>query len=215
MMINQDHNLHIQRMVLGPLATNCYFIGCHKSREAAIIDPAEESKMLYSQLEKDGFTLKYIINTHGHGDHIGGNSALKERYAASLLIHRLDAAMLTDPKKNLSFYSGQSVQSPPADDYLEEGQKIKIGSLEVMVLHTPGHSPGSISLIVGKKVFTGDTLFAGGIGRTDLPGGSSIQIMHSIREKLMPLEVSSEILPGHGPSSILQQEIENNPWLQS
>jgi len=188
-------------------------LACNKTKEAAVIDPAEENNVILTELENYGFRLKYIINTHGHTDHIGGNKMLKEKSSARILIHRLDEAMLIDSQKNLSFYTGISVQSPPADAYLEDGKNIKLGSLDILVIHTPGHSPGSVSLKVDKKIFTGDTLFASGIGRTDLPGGSLSEINHSIREKLMVFDSSCEILPGHGPGSTLQREIENNPWL--
>ena len=212
-MYNID-NLYVKKIVLGQLATNCYLLGCRKTKEAVVIDPAEEDDVILKQLEKDGFYLKYIINTHGHTDHIGGNKMLKEKSSAKLLIHRLDESMLTEPKENLSFYTGISLQSPPADDYLEDGKYIKAGSLDISVIHTPGHSPGSVSLKVDKIIFTGDTLFANGIGRTDLPGGSMSEINHSIKEKLMVLDVSCKILPGHGPSSTLEREIQNNPWFQ-
>ncbi len=214
MTIQDTDHLMIITMVLGQLETNCYLLACNKTREAVIIDPAEENDILLNQIVKGGFNLQYIVNTHGHADHIGGNKMLKDQSSARLLIHRLDEDMLTDPKKNFSFYTGMPVQSPPPDDYLEEGKVIKLGLLDISIIHTPGHSPGSVSLVVDKKIFTGDTLFANGIGRTDLPGGSMQQIRHSIKEKLLCLEHSSEILPGHGPFSTIQQEINHNTWLQ-
>ncbi len=212
--MDEFDDLYIKKIVLGQLATNCYLLGCQKTKEAIVIDPAEPNDLILTQLAKDGFSLKYIINTHGHADHIGGNEMLKEKYSAKLLIHRLDKAMLTDPKKNLSFYTGENIYSPPADDYLEDGKIVSLGFLDITVIHTPGHSPGSISLNVDRKIFTGDTLFASGIGRTDLPGGSMPEISHSIKNKLRILDIDCEILPGHGPGSTLQWEIQNNPWLQ-
>ncbi len=212
--MNQSGSIYLKKIVLGQLATNCYLLGCNKTREAAVIDPAEENDIILTQLEKDGFSLRYIINTHGHADHIAGNKMLKTRTSAKIYIHRLDEAMLTDPQKNLSFYTGMPIKSPPADNYLEEGKNIRIGSLDILVIHTPGHSPGSVSLKIDRKIFTGDTLFANGIGRTDLPGGSLSEIQHSIKDKLMILDTTCEILPGHGPGSTLQREIHNNPWLQ-
>lgn len=212
--MNQYDFIYLKKITLGQLETNCYLLGCMVTKEAGVIDPAEESTAILNRLKNDGFSLKYIINTHGHADHIGGNSFLKSNTSAKLLIHKMDEDMLTDPQKNLSFYTGNLIQSPPADDYLEEGKNIKIGSLDVSVIHTPGHSPGSISLIIDKKIFTGDTLFANGIGRTDLPGGSMSEIKHSIKKKLLVFDETCEIFPGHGPASNLGREISNNQWLR-
>ena len=212
--MNQSGLIYLKKIVLGQLSTNCYLLGCKLTREAAVIDPAEENDIILTQLEKDGFSLRHIINTHGHADHIAGNQMLKNSTLAKILIHRLDEAMLTDPQKNLSFYTGMPIKSPPVDNYLEEGKNIRLGSLDILIIHTPGHSPGSVSLKIDRKIFTGDTLFANGIGRTDLPGGSLSEIQHSIKEKLMVLDTTCEILPGHGPGSTLQREVHNNPWLQ-
>jgi glyoxylase-like metal-dependent hydrolase (beta-lactamase superfamily II) len=212
--MNQIDSMFIKKMTLGQLETNCYLLGCVITRKAVIIDPADEDDMILNILKDNNFSLKYIINTHGHADHIGGNNFLKNKTSAKLLIHKMDEDMLTNPQKNLSYYTGYSIQSPPADEYLEEDKKIEIGSLKISIIHTPGHSLGSSSLLVDKKIFTGDTLFANGIGRTDLPGGSLSEIKHSIKEKLFILDDSCEILPGHGPVSTLHREISNNLWLR-
>lgn len=212
--MNKNSDLYIKKITLGPLATNCYLLACNKTKEALVIDPAEESDLIINELEKNSFSLKYIINTHGHSDHIGGNKMLKEKYSPKLLIHRLDADMLVNPYKNLSFYMGNSIQSPPADSYLEEGIDIRLGFYDISIFHTPGHSPGSISLKVDEKLFTGDTLFANGIGRTDLPGGSVTQIIRSIKEKIIIFGTSYEVLPGHGAGTTIKREIQHNPWLQ-
>lgn len=208
------NNLYIKKIVLGELATNCYILGCSKTREAAVIDPAIVSNIILEQIKENGFQLKYIINTHGHADHIGGNKMLKDEFSANLLVHKLDEEMLIDPKKNFSFYSGIPIQSPPADQYLEDGMHLKIGLLDVLIIHTPGHSPGSVSIKVDNKIFTGDTLFREGIGRTDLPGGSNSDLTHSIKDKLFVFDASCEIFPGHGPETTLKWELENNPWLK-
>jgi len=205
-------NLYIKKIVLGLLSTNCYIVACKKTKEALIIDPAIDSNVIINQLKDNNFKLKYIINSHGHWDHIGGNRLLKEKFSATLLIHSFDANMLTNPKNNLSLFSGNPVQSPPADAFLEDGHHFKVGYLDFLVMHTPGHSPGSISIKINQKVFTGDTLFANGIGRTDLPGGSMSEIKQSIKEKLAGLSSGCEIFPGHGPVSTIGEEIKNNPW---
>ncbi|MBN2395846.1 MAG: MBL fold metallo-hydrolase [Candidatus Atribacteria bacterium] len=213
--MDKKADLMIRKKILGPLLTNCYLIACNETKVAMVIDPAVENITMIDELEKNSLSLKYIMNTHGHYDHIGGNKMLKERYsAAQLLIHRLDAEMLTNPIKNLSFYTGNPVQSPPPDNFLEEGIDIQLGMHKVSIFYTPGHSPGSVSIKIDGKFFSGDTLFANGIGRTDFPGGSIDQIICSIKEKIVIFGASCEILPGHGPSTTIQREVKNNPWLQ-
>jgi hydroxyacylglutathione hydrolase len=213
--MNRDkEDFLLKRLVLGPLATNCYLLSCNNTKEAAVIDPAEESDILLQLIDGNKLLLKYILNTHGHGDHIGGNKILKEKYSAKLLIHKLDEKMLIEPKKNFSFYTGMPVKSPPPDEYLEDGMTLKVGLLELFVIHTPGHSPGGVSIKVDAMIFTGDTLFKDSIGRTDLPGGSFPVLMNSIKEKLLVFDSSYEVLPGHGPATTLKQELNNNPWLK-
>lgn len=212
-MSNDRNNIFLKKIVMGPLATNCYLLGCVKTGEAVVIDPAEESDILLDLIDNNKLTLKYIINTHGHGDHIGGNRFLKEKYSAKLLIHISDKDMLMEPKNNLSFFTGHPTKSPLPDGFLEDGMNINLGVLRLCIIHTPGHSPGSVSIKVDSMLFTGDTLFKDSIGRTDFPGGSMTQIMSSIKEKLLTLEDDYEVLPGHGPSTTLKQELLNNPWL--
>lgn len=207
--------MFFKKLVVGLLETNCYLIGCKDSRKAAVIDPGgeEDVDLILNLLQENNFDLKYIINTHGHADHIAGNKALKANTKALLLIHRLDDLMLIDANKNLSIFEGKEICSSPADRFLEEGDEIILGSLKLTVFHTPGHTPGGISLVLNNIVFTGDTLFAGGVGRTDLPGGSYQYLQKSIKEKLLILDDDKIIYPGHGPSSTIGEERRTNPYI--
>jgi len=209
--------MFLKKLVVGALETNCYLIGCEKTKKAAVIDPGgeEEVDLILNLLQENNFDLKYIINTHGHIDHIAGNRKLKGKTMASLLIHKLDADMLVDTNKNFSIFMGKEICSPPADIFLKEGDEIILGSLKLTVFHTPGHTPGGISLILDNVIFTGDTLFAGGIGRTDLPGGSYQDLQRSIKEKLLILGNGKIIYPGHGPDSTIGEERRTNPYLKN
>ncbi|MBA7490282.1 Hydroxyacylglutathione hydrolase GloC [subsurface metagenome] len=207
--------MFLKKLIVGELETNCYLIGCKKTKKAAMIDPGgeEEVDLVLNFLQENNFDLKYIINTHGHIDHIAGNNLLKAKTKALLLIHRLDADMLVDANKNFSSFMGKEMCSPPADKLLEEGDEISLGTLNLIVIHTPGHTPGGISLVLSNIVFTGDTLFAGGIGRTDLPGGSYQDLIKSIQEKLLVLSDDKIIYPGHGPDSTIGEERRTNPYI--
>ena len=209
--------MFLKRLVIGALETNCYLISCKKTKKTAVIDPGGEDDvdLILNLLQKNNFDLKYIINTHRHIDHIAGNNLLKAKTEALLLIHRLDADMLVDANKNFSSFMGKVICSPPADKLLEEGDEISLGTLNLIVIHTPGHTPGGISLVSNNMVFTGDTLFAGGIGRTDLPGGSYPDLIKSIKEKLLILGDDKTIYPGHGPDSTIGEERRINPYLKN
>lgn len=169
---------------------------------------------MISLIEEAGLQPKYIINTHGHIDHIAFNKKFKDLYGADILIHENDAPWLGEQQDSELFaYVGAS-ESPPADRLLRDGEEITVGNIRLEVIHTPGHTPGGISLRHDDFTLTGDTLFAEGVGRTDLPGGSYEQMIESIRTKLLTLPEETVIYPGHGEKSTIGDEIENNPFLQ-
>ncbi|OAT85028.1 MBL fold metallo-hydrolase [Desulfotomaculum copahuensis] len=195
------------------MEANCYIIGCRETGEAAVVDPGAEAGRILSRLEQLKLKCRCIILTHGHADHIGALAAVKEATGAAVLIHREDAGMLTSPARNLSLYVGQALQLEPADRLLEEGDEIKVGSLTLKVLHTPGHTPGGICLQLDGYLITGDTLFAGSVGRSDFPGGDHRQLIASIKKKLLVFPPETQVLPGHGPASTIGEESRDNPFL--
>ena len=196
---------------VGILQVNCYVVACPKTKHAAVIDPGADSDTILSVIERNNLDVKYILLTHGHPDHIGANTAIKQWSGAPILIHKEDADLLDHPLP-LPFDSEPPVESPPADQFLNDGEKIKVGDISLTVLHTPGHSPGSVSFLFSDRVITGDALFAGTIGRTDLPGGSMPVLIQSIQDKLLVLPDETEVYPGHGPSTTIGQEKEFNPF---
>lgn len=192
----------IKRFAVGPMGVNCYLVADRAAGEACLIDPGADPEAMKGYIAKNGLDLKFIIITHGHGDHIAANGYFK----APVYIHRSDADFLTDPAKNLSKYFIFAVTSPKASRLLEDGDTIDLGSLRFTVIHTPGHTPGSISLELEGAIFTGDTLFRGGVGRTDFEYGDEGALCRSIRERLFSYPDDTVIYPGHGESSTIGAE---------
>jgi hydroxyacylglutathione hydrolase len=203
-----------ESVIVGALETNCYIVYCQKTLECAVIDPGAEAEKIIRLIAHMGLKPTALINTHGHVDHVGANRDIKDKFDIPLYIHVADAPMLENVlQTELSFFLGAK-ESPPPDKFLEEGDEIKIGTVTLLVLHTPGHSPGSVSLIGDGILFSGDTLFFGGVGRTDLPGGSWAELERSIREKIFTLPADTLVLTGHGPTTTVGQEMEFNPFIR-
>jgi len=205
----------IKQLVVGPLAANCFIIGCENTREAVVIDPGGDVKEILWTLVDEKLKVKYIINTHGHFDHTGGNYELKKATGAPIVIHRLDASMLNNISQSANRWGFNMPNSPSADIFVDEGDLISFGNYGLNVLHTPGHTPGSISLYGNSAVFVGDTLFAGSIGRTDFPGGDYQALINAVITKIFPLGDDVKVYPGHGPSTTVGQERRTNPFFQS
>jgi len=206
--------LHFFQLAVGPLGTNCYIPYCDTTREALVIDPGGSSAAILRLLQQEDLKVVGIVNTHGHADHIAANGAVKEVTQAPVMIHPLDADMLTSPSRNLSTWLGEHVVLQPADRLLAEGDVVRFGMVELTVLHTPGHTPGGICLAGEGMVFCGDTLFQESVGRTDFPGGSHSQLVNSIQSKLLTLADATVALPGHGPQTTIGWERDHNPFIQ-
>ena len=202
----------IEKLEVGPIMANCFIVGCEETRQAAVIDPGDEADRILYKLAGHKLTVTSIINTHGHFDHVSANRELKNATGAELIIHAADAPMLTSLSEMAAAFGLSCDNSPPPDRTVDEGDTIAFGSIEMKVLHTPGHSPGGISLVCGDKVFVGDTLFAGSIGRTDFPGGDFDTLISAIRTKLFPLGDEVMVLCGHGPETTIGREKRTNPF---
>ena len=209
--------MFLKQMQVGHMAVFAYIVGDKESGEGLVIDPATETERIISEAGSNGITIKYIVNTHGHVDHISGNADMKERTGAGIIVHRDDADMLVStPSMILRMFHAKP--SPPADITVQDNDIITVGKIELKVIHTPGHSPGGMALYTPGYVFTGDTLFVEALGRTDLPGGSWKIMYKSIMNKLLTLPDDTIVLPGHNygrmPTSTIKNEKENNPFLR-
>ncbi len=203
----------IKVLPVGPIMANCFILGCEETLEAVVIDPGDEADRILTALAESKLTLKYIINTHGHFDHVGANKPLVDATGAPILIHELDAPMLNQIAANAANWGLAGDNSPEPEKMLDEGDTVTFGNITLTVIHTPGHTPGGISLKTQEHVFVGDTLFQGSIGRTDFPGGSFETLRDSIQKKLFALGDEVQVYTGHGPQTTIGQEKINNPFV--
>ena len=201
---------------VGPLQCNCSIVGDETSREAIVIDPGDEIESVLAILQKHNLVVKQIVVTHAHIDHVGGATKLKKATGAPILLNENDSKLLAMLDVQASWVGMRTPGEVQIDQHVAEGDKVKAGALNAEVLHTPGHTEGSICLLFKPEnlLIAGDTLFAGSIGRTDLPGGNYKKIMDSLRGKLMALPDQIVVVPGHGPLTTIGSERERNPFLQ-
>ena len=206
----------IETIVVGPLGVNCLILGDKQSSEGIVIDPGANADMILAAVARFGLKVKYVVNTHGHFDHVGCNRAVLEATGAELLIHEDDLVLLSQAKTSAQKYGLQVEDSPSPSGYLTDGQRINFGGRSLEVLHTPGHTRGGCSLYLRSEqlVITGDTLFADSVGLTDLPGGSHETLINAIRTKLMTLPDATVVWPGHGPSTTIGRERRDNPYIK-
>ncbi|OLN32274.1 MBL fold metallo-hydrolase [Desulfosporosinus metallidurans] len=204
----------IEGRAMGSMGANCYLYACMESKKAVIIDPGADGKRIYRWVLEKGLKVDYILLTHGHVDHIGAVDELRELLGeVSVGIHAGDAGMLTDGKQNLSSYFGPGLVLKKADFLLQDGQELAIGKEVLKVISTPGHSPGGVCFLCSEGLFSGDTLFAGSIGRTDFPGGSMEQLLDGVKKKLLILPEETRVFPGHGEETSIGEEKRDNPFL--
>ena len=204
----------IKTVVVGPLQVNCHIVGDEKTGKAMVIDPGDEPDLILDVISKNNLNVEYIVCTHGHFDHVGAVGDLKTATGAKIVMNEGDLNIY-DSAVELANYFGLELERQPAPDmFLNEGDNIDIGSLTFTVFQSPGHSPGGIVIYGEGIAITGDTLFAGSIGRTDLPGGDERAIRKSL-DRLMSLSENSVVLCGHGPSSTIGREKRENPFANS
>ncbi len=204
--------MRIEALAVGPLQANCFIVACPVTRQAAVIDPGDEGERILHLLRGEGLELKLVINTHGHFDHVGANRFLVEATGAELCLHSADRALLLRAADHAARYGLRAVDSPEPRRLLADGDRLQVGELTLEVLHTPGHTPGGVCLYTPGHLFSGDTLFAGSVGRTDLPGGDMATLIAGIRNRLWSLPEETQVHPGHGPDTTLGREKTGNPY---
>lgn len=205
----------LKQMIVGSMGVCCYIVACERTGKAAVIDPGGDENKILKEIAANSFTVDAIIATHGHPDHVCGNRRIKEATGARIVMHREDSRFFGRPEVGEYFSMLGMEPSPPVDEEVEDGDIITVGEVQLKVIHTPGHTPGGMCLYCAPDLITGDTLFVGGVGRTDFPGGSAEQLFASIANRLFVLPEETVVWPGHGyggSRSTIGREKEGNPY---
>jgi glyoxylase-like metal-dependent hydrolase (beta-lactamase superfamily II) len=203
----------IESREAGPFGVNWYLVACEKERKAVVIDPGADVELIFEIIQSKDLHLKYILNTHGHVDHMAGVKQLQQMTGTPFYLHPGDRIFLDELVNKAAMFGLETQGSPTLDGELNDGDEIQVGQLRLSVIHTPGHSPGGVAFLCEDKLFVGDTLFQGSIGRTDFPGGDYNTLINSIKEKLFPLGDDMIVYPGHGPQTTIAIEKVHNPFL--
>jgi len=207
--------LQVERLVVGPLLSNCYIVWDDGVKQGVIIDPGDDADIILKAVEKLGIEIKYILATHGHFDHVGAVAPLKRELNVEFLAHKDDFFFIEDGENAARRWGVEIEQPPKPDRFIEDGEKIKVGGFELEVLYTPGHSPGGVSFLYDRMVFGGDTLFQGSIGRTDFRKGSFEDLSKSIKIRLYTLPDDTIVYTGHGPVTTIGDEKKYNPFVRA
>lgn len=204
--------MRIHSVTVSPFATNCYILGCEETKDAIIIDAGFDTEKILSLVKNEGYNLKYLINTHAHLDHISAVAEIKDKHDVPLYMHQGDQPVLDSLISMQMQFGFGNHKIPVVEHYLEE-KTYTFGNIEFQVIHTPGHSPGGCCFLFNDVLFSGDTLFEGSVGRSDLPGGSMEELLTSIKTKLLKLDDGVVVYPGHGSSTTIKKEKQFNPFL--
>jgi len=205
--------MRVETFTLGELQENAYLLLDDDRPEAVVIDPGDYPTRLVNRIEEAGKTLAAILLTHGHWDHVNGVRELRRAFDAPIYLHEADRTLYEHVVEQAEFFGFHAEPQPPVTHTLRDGDVVQIGPFRFEVLHTPGHTPGGVCFKIGQEVFVGDALFAGSIGRSDLPGGSHQQLIKGIRRKILTLDDSITLYPGHGPPTTVGEERTSNPFL--
>jgi hydroxyacylglutathione hydrolase len=209
--------MKIEQIMVGFMQVFCYLVYDEESKEGILIDPAGNEKDLLEHLKQEGIKLRYIVNTHGHPDHTCGNEVIRKATGAAVVLHEKDDALSQRPENSMFARNMGFTPTGPADVRVQDGDELSFGNLKMKFIHTPGHTPGACCVLIGSNLFTGDTLFVGAVGRTDLPGGDFRQLIESLKALVKNLPPETIVWPGHDygsqPRSTLKHEAETNPYI--